>query len=316
MNVEKLLTRLDRLEWKTDLTDGALESLCRLQLRGDSYELAAIAGELAANCQPITLRGLFYRIVSTGYFPSTDKAHYDKVGRLLCTLRRSGWIPYSWIVDNIRSTRKPSSWSGLEDFADTVRGAYRKDFWSSLPTYVHIFIEKDAMTGVIQPVTDELDVPLSPVRGYVSDSYAHSIGSEWKRIAKPIYAFYIGDFDPSGFDLERSLREKLREHSGRSVPVDECWHRIALNASDFDEHNLFELAPKKSDSRTKKFIEQHGSRCAEVDALDPNVIRQRVRDAVMGQIPAGAWERLQEVERVERETWMSTLGSLTGGADQ
>src|SRR5690606_7414642 len=108
----------------------------------------------------------FYRVVAAGWLPSTDKQHYDRIGRVMGTLRESGVVPFRWIVDNLRSTMKPSSWSGLDDFADTVRDAYRKDFWQHLPTYVHVFVEKDAIAGVIQPVTSQYDVALSPCRGY------------------------------------------------------------------------------------------------------------------------------------------------------
>ncbi len=317
---DKLLTDLDSIGWQTSLNDSTLESLVGLsRLRGDSYLLAAIATELAFDFQPITLRGLFYRVVSVGYFPSTDHRYYSKLGRLHCALRRSGIIHYEWIVDNLRSTLKPSSWSGLPDFAATTRDAYRKNFWLSLPDYVHVFVEKDAMSGVVQPVTLDLDVPLSPVRGYTSDTFAHDVGSRWLNIDKPIHCYYLGDFDPSGFDRERSLREKLEEHSGRAFN-DDCngyrpeefntWTLLALNADDFDKHSLITLHPKQSDPRTKKFIERYGHRCAEVDALDPNTIRQRVHDAISAHIPAGEWERLQEVEDIERQSWESTVGSL------
>lgn len=189
MKPKELLSRLATLGWKTSLSAEAIESLCTIPLRADNYELAAIAGELAMDCQPITLRGLFYRIVSAGFFASTDAKYYNKTQRLLSALREAGWIPYEWIVDNLRATIKTSSWSGLEAFTDTVRNAYRKDFWASLPNYVHVFVEKDAMSGVIEPVTTELDVALSPVRGYTSDSYAHAIGKSFREIEKANFTF-------------------------------------------------------------------------------------------------------------------------------
>ncbi len=111
--LDRLLSDLDQIGWKSGSTDDSLGGLCEVSLRGDSYVLAAIAGEIACDLQPITLRGLLYRVVSTSFFPSTDDRYYKKLGNLMSTLRRSGWIPYEWIVDNIRSTIKSSSWSGL-----------------------------------------------------------------------------------------------------------------------------------------------------------------------------------------------------------
>ncbi|MEM9366386.1 MAG: hypothetical protein AAGD07_10340 [Planctomycetota bacterium] len=332
MNGDELLSRLDSIGWTTTLAPESIDALAALRLRGSSFELAAITAELALEHQPITLRGLFYRVVSTGFFPSTDQRYYSRLQRLVSTLRSEHLIPYSWIVDNLRSTIKPSSWSGLSDFADTVRNAYRLDFWASLDDCVHVFVEKDAMTGVIAPVTEEFDVPLSPVRGYVSDSFAHALGSQFAKIKKPIHCFYLGDFDPSGFDLERSLVDKLGIHSGKKflfaddsshIALAEdlakttdlrgafvTWERLSLTEDDFETHNLIELEVKKTDTRASQFMREHGQRCAEVDALDPNVIRQRVREAITRYVPDKKWQRLQEVEFLERESWEATLGQF------
>jgi hypothetical protein len=279
-----------------------------LDIRGDNLPLAAIICQLAIDCQPITLRGLFYRVVSTGFLPSTDKEHYNRVGRLVTRLRRSGLLPYRWIVDSLRSTVKPSSWTGLSDFGDTVRDAYRKDFWHHLDDYVHIFVEKDAIAGTIAPVTQEYDVALSPVRGYCSESFAFELGYQFKSIDKPIHAYYLGDFDPSGFDIERDLRAKLESQSGRKIE----WNRLAINADDFSRHQLIPLAAKKADRRYQRFVAKHGLQCAEVDALHPNELRRRVRESIEQWIPTERWEALQRVEQLERETFVAALSGIGG----
>jgi hypothetical protein len=142
----------------------------------------------------------------------------------MTALREDGCVPFSWIVDNVRSTDKPSSWAGLEDFADTVKRAYRKDFWAQLPHYVHVIVEKDALAAVLAPSTREYDVALSPIRGYVSLSFAHQIAETWNKITKPIFAYYLGDYDPSGFDLERDVHAKLTRYCKRSFE----WIRLGV----------------------------------------------------------------------------------------
>src|SRR5262249_50970971 len=137
------------------------------------------------------------------------------LGNMLTRLREAGKVPRTWIVDHVRATLKPSSWSGLADFGDTVRDAYRKDFWASLEHHIEVFVEKDAIAGTIQRVTHKYDIALRVCRGYASVSFAGEIADEWQRIEKPIFAYYLGDFDPSGFDLERDLRAKLERYSGR-----------------------------------------------------------------------------------------------------
>jgi hypothetical protein len=258
----------------------------------------------------MTLRGLFYRVVSAGWLPSTDAKHYAALGRIVTILRERGIVPFEWLVDNIRSTIKPGSWSGLGDFADDVRDVYRKDFWASLPTYLHFIVEKDAMAGVLAPVTLEYDVSLSVVRGYVSLSFAHQIGSLWREIEKPIRGYYLGDLDPSGLDLEQDLRAKLSRYSGR----DFTWQRLAVNGEDLDAFNLFPLAPKAKDRRTAQFRAKGYTQCAELDAIPATELRDRIKRVILEHVPADDWERLRRVEELERQTWQETLGAMGGAS--
>lgn len=312
MTVEELRQALSEASpaYDPNLSDDSLERICRTRFRGtESYVLAAILSGLALDNQPLTVRALFYRAVSVGLFPSTASRFYDKVGRMAVRLRRAGLIPYQWIVDNLRSTQKPSSWSGLDDYADTVSRVYRKDFWSTLPEYVHIICEKDAVSGTIVPVTREYDVPLSPIRGYISDSFAWELGDTWRRIRKPVHVYYVGDFDPSGFDLEANARRKLTEFADREI----SWTRLGVLESDFDAFGLVELAVKLTDARSRAFLDQHGSRCAEVDAIPPPELRGRVRAAIEQHIPEGEWARLKAIEQQERATFNEVMSAFSSG---
>ena len=215
-------------------------------------------------------------------------------------------MPFEWITDGLRVTRKTNSWSGLADFADAVRDCYRKDFWSDLPDYVHVICEKDAIAGTLQPVTDEFDVALSPIRGYSSKSFAHQIGMLWRDIEKPISVFFLGDFDPRGFDLERDIKSKLERYSGKTF----SWERLGINANDFAAFDLLPLAAKKGDKCYPKFLAAHGERCAEIDALPSTELRRRVRDAIEQYVDQDRWQALLRVEQLEKETWQATLARL------
>ena len=250
-----------------------------------------------------------YRVVSAGWLPSTDKEHYARLGRMMTTLRERGIVPFSWIVDNVRSTIKPSSWSGMSDYVDSVRECYRKNFWAMLPEYGHVIVEKDAIAGTIAPVTRKYDMDLSPIRGYVSLSFANEIADVWDEIEKPIHAYYLGDFDASGFDLERDLRAKLERYCHRSFE----WGRLAVNCEDFANFDLIPLKPKKSDRRYCTFVRKHGSECAELDAIPATELRRRVEDAINWHIPQIEWQRLCEVERVEKESFNEILAKLPNG---
>src|SRR5207245_380345 len=121
--------------------------------------------------------------------------------------------------------------------------------------HVEVFVEKDAMAGTVQPVTDEFDIRLRIVKGYASVSFAGEIADLWHEVKKPIFAYYLGDFDPSGFDLERDLQAKIKRYSGGR---EFTWQRLGVLAEDFDDHNLICLPVKHTDNRARTFMAQHG----------------------------------------------------------
>ncbi|MBX3400883.1 MAG: hypothetical protein KF873_19295 [Gemmataceae bacterium] len=264
--------------------------------RTKNKSLSKAAVEILEIEKPMTLRQLFYRCVSAGLLQN-KQTEYKRLGQVMTRVRESGEVPFEWMVDNIRSTIKPSSWSGLEDFGETVRRVYRKDFWARQLHHVEVFVEKDAIAGTIQPITyDVFDVALQVCRGYGSLSFVGGIASNWRRIEKPIHAYYLGDYDPSGFDIERDLKEKLRRYSGRTFH----WTRLAVRESDFDDFDLIELPVKDSDKRARAFRETHGDRCAEVDAIAPTELRRRVEAAIESHVDLDEWARIHEVERLEK----------------
>ena len=232
----------------------------------------------------MTLRSLLYRLISAGELENS-KPEYKRLGRILTRLREAGDVPITgWVVDRVRETLKPSSWTGLADYGETVRHAYRKDLWAQMPHHIELFVEKDAIAGTIQPTTEEYDVALNVIRGDVSLSFAGEIAERWAAIQKPIFAYYLGDFDPAGFDIERVLREKLQRYtkiplyddSGRYNSDPEnywkplpgqtagiiCLTRIGVLDADFldEESGGFSLLalPVKKSARSKKFIKEHG----------------------------------------------------------
>lgn len=295
--------------WDAATTEHNYAVIARARLKADNLPLAAVVVELLSKHQPDTVRGVMYSVVSAGWLPDTGDRSYGRVQRLLGALRKKGVVPFEWVVDNVRETEKPASWSGLGDFADTVRDAYRKDFWASLPAYVAVVVEKDTVAGRVAPVTRAFDVPLHPLRGYSSTSFAWSIARDWRRIEKPIHVFYVGDHDPSGRDIERSIVRSLREHSGGR---DFAWRRLAVEPEHFERYDIIPLAPKQRDRRYAKFLDRYGPRCAEVEAVPATDLREMVRAAIEGHIPADQWARLRDVEERERAQWHEVMARIAG----
>lgn len=282
-----------------------------MRLRQKSKHLAQFALNILAAERPMTCRQLFYRMVSAGHL-TNQPAEYRRMVNLATRLREAGELSRTWIVDHVRATLKPSSWSGLADFGDTVRRAYRKDFWASLPAYVAVFVEKDAVAGTVQPITSTYDVALHVCRGYASVSFAGEIADEWAQIDKPIFAYYVGDHDPSGFDIERDLKDKLERYSGLAFGMDMHWRRLAVNVADFDDHDLIRLPVKRADRRAAGYLQKYGDMAAEVDALPPTELRRRVEEAILGHVDADQWARLQRVEQAERDTMQRYVEAWDG----
>jgi hypothetical protein len=276
--------------------------------RGKNRPLAQAATRALEAENPMTLRQLFYRLVSADVLRNEQK-EYKRLGAVMTRLREARTIPRTWIVDHIRSTLKPSSWSGLADFGESVRACYRKNFWASLPDHIEVFVEKDAVAGTAEPVTEGNDIRLHVCRGYSSVSFAGEIADLWQRVRKPIHAYYLGDYDPSGFDLERDLRAKLERYSGRECVGEDApdartfrWLRLGVRHEDFARFNLVRLPVKPNDRRSPGFRRTYGNDCAELDALPPSELRQRLEDAINSHIDPAEWNRLLEVERLEQET--------------
>jgi hypothetical protein len=300
--------------WDEEETDLWYMRLIEAGTTSALLPLAAVSVEYLRSLRPDTVRGNMYRVVSdkTRFLPDTGPKSYACIQRLLNRLRMKRVVPFEWVVDNVRETIKPSSWSGLADYASTVALAYRKNFWASLPEYIELIVEKDAVAGTVSSVTEEFDVPLHPIRGYNSTTFCWKIARRWRRIKKPITIYYVGDHDPSGRDMERDIKEKLTNLSdGKEFK----WKRLAVVPDDFKRYKIKPLAPKKKDKRTKTFVAEWGRDCAEVEAIPATDLRDTVRNAILSHIPSGEWERLEEVERLEREQWDAYMKAMPGAED-
>src|SRR6478672_1772313 len=123
--------------------------------------------------------------------------------------------------------RKPKSFNGLEDALEATTRLYRKNLWAESDAYVEVWCEKDALAGTIYPTTSEFDVPLMVTRGFASETFCYEAIAARNGDHRPYHVYYLGDFDRSGQDAARSLREKLttirrgRRHRGH-IQADRC----------------------------------------------------------------------------------------------
>ena len=218
--------------------------------RPTNVELAALDAAIVTAVStetPVTVRGVFYRVVSAGAVEKTEKG-YSAVQRRLLHLRRTSAIPYSSITDGTRLRLKPDSWDGVEQMLSDVASSYRRALWNDQAAEVIVIPEKDAISGVVYPVTAEYDVELCITRGYSSETFTHSIAqtvadnsSAWKTT----FVYQLGDHDPSGVDAWRSFGERVRAFAPRA---DVEFERIAVTPDQITAMNLPTRPTKGSDA--------------------------------------------------------------------
>jgi hypothetical protein len=281
--------------------------------RRTNDELAALDDAIVTAVQaehPVTLRGVFYRVMSAGAIEKTELS-YRTVGRRLLALRRSGRVPYSWITDGTRWITKPESWVDLDEMLDDASASYRRALWHQQDAEVHFFTEKDAISGVVLPVTSRWDVPLGVLRGYASESFAYSVADSILAVRKPVYVYQLGDHDPSGIDAWRDFQAKVRgflaertaSGVGRHFAI---FERIAVTEAQIGEYGLPTRPTKSTDTRARGFA--GGS--VEVDAIPPSVLRRLVEEAITGHVDS---EQLR-LTRVAEESERTVLYAMKGRA--
>jgi hypothetical protein len=253
---------------------------------------------------PVTLRGVYYRVVSAGAVDKTEAA-YQLVGRQLLKLRRAGVIPYSWITDGTRLMRKPASWSDLDEMLDTVAACYRRALWDDQAAHVIVLSEKDAISGVVYPVTSRWDVELGIVRGYSSETFTHSIAADVlynTGHGKWTYIYQLGDHDPSGVDAWRSFQERVMEFTHADVGV--VFERLAVTPEQIFRYQLPTRPTKTKDTRAASF----DGESVEVDALPATVLREVVENAITKHIDPRTLALTRAVEAEERRVLVSLKG--------
>jgi hypothetical protein len=247
---------------------------------------------------PMSTRQVYYQCVSNNAVQATESG-YNRVQRLLVDLRRNGTIPRYQIVDRTRAMHQVSQWNSLGEAFASLKQFYRRDLFQTQQVVPIIGMEKDALAGVISDVVDEYGVPLFITRGYPSLALLEDWEDEIRTLnadGKEVRIFYFGDFDSTGVDIPRFIEESLTE-SGVSFE----FTISGLLKSDMVAYNLFSITLKAKDTRTKEFVKLFGDQAAELDALPPDILRQRVRDSIDSCIDKTAWDELKRIEQHDRD---------------
>ncbi|MBM3188811.1 MAG: hypothetical protein FJZ90_08835 [Chloroflexi bacterium] len=268
-----------------------------------TLELIETARAILAEHNPMTVRQVYYQLVSRQVIENTRTA-YQAVSNALVDARKEGVIPWEWIEDRLRRPRAVGMWAGLADFAETAERAYRRDVWATQPGYIEVWLEKDALSGIFEDLLRPYGVTLNVGRGYDGWDSIHNAAERYDN-GQGITVLYFGDFDPSGEDMVRSLRERLAFFDCVPVIV-----KCALTLDDVTRYNLPPDFTKPTDTRQAAFVAKYGDMAVELDALPVDVLQERIRKEVAARMDMTALAEVQRLERRERAELVKALNDL------
>lgn len=262
-----------------------------------------ILNEYRAQGLVLTLRQLYYQFVARALLPN-KQSEYKRLGGIISDARLAGLIDWKMMEDRTRRLNSPSVWDSPADIVEAVANQYKEDLWAEQPIRPEVWIEKDALLGVIERPCTELRVPFFACRGYSSQSAQYEAGMRFRgyiKAGQTVTILHFGDHDPSGLDMTRDNMERLRLFSGRGVTV----KRLALNRDQIEQYSPPPNPAKESDSRAADYIAQYGDESWELDALEPRVLGQLIRDEVASLRDDDLWAEAKAGEERNRNDLQS-----------
>lgn len=257
------------------------------KFKGSSLELIEHANEIiedyAEQGFTLTLRQLYYQFVSRVLITNTMQS-YKRLGSVVNDARLAGYIDWNAIVDRTRNMVENPHWKDPSKIIESAAGSYRLDTWEGQHYQPEVWIEKEALAGIIEGPCRDLDIPFFACRGYTSQSEMWSAAQRLMRYetenGRAPVIIHLGDHDPSGIDMTRDIEERLAMFFNGHGMVNPVVERISLNMDQIRHFNPPPNPAKTTDSRYADYRNKFGEDSWELDALDPKVIVELVNNAV------------------------------------
>jgi len=258
-----------------------------------------------------SVRHIFYRMTDPRLPEPVEKSDrgYRHVQERCVALRRSGAIPYAWIADMSRQGYYVDTFRGASDFVERMAGLYRADIWADADYRCEVWTESRSIASVLLKDCQNLAVSLFPCGGFSSLSFVHEAArqhndsDDWR----PLQIFFIGDYDPAGVLIDRSLEKEMRQHLSDDIEL--RFERIGINLEQIEEFNLPTKPRKESDARS-----QHIAFTVEAEAMPAGIMRQILREKVEALLPENALAVARVAEQSERSHLLKMAQFLHGGS--
>lgn len=258
-----------------------------------------IIDEYSAQGYSLTLRQLYYQFVSRDLI-ANKQTEYKRMGQVINNARLAGLIDWDSIVDRTRSLKSLAHWNHPREIIDSCAAQFRLDKWEGQKYRVEVWIEKDALVGVIDRVCNRYDVPFFSCRGYTSQS--EMWGASQRHLQhedndQQVKVIHLGDHDPSGMDMTRDINDRLDIFRTSSTI-----NRIALNINQVKKYNPPPNPTKLTDSRSRPYIRKYGKSSWELDALEPKVISKLIEKHILKYLDVKQFDKIKSREQDHRET--------------
>jgi hypothetical protein len=255
--------------------------------------------DIVAADPPMTVRQVFYQLVARSVIEKTDEEYQGTVIRLMTEMRLDCSIPFS--SDETRRVRITQTFESVADAVAHTAKFYRRSALAQSDDYVEVWLEKDALAGVLWDVTSDYDVPLMVSRGMPSLTFLYGSACEILRAAqngKQTFIYQFGDHDPSGVLIPETIERRLSELCQRldcSPPIVE---RAALTEEQIER---FALPTRPTKRRSNSHARQFTGESVELDALPPTELRAMVAEVIERHVSPTKMTMLRVAEESERE---------------
>jgi hypothetical protein len=269
--------------------------------------LSAIQEILQGEDGQITIRHLFYRLIGLSVIPKTEAAYKNLCGHL-SKWRRDGQISWAAFSDSTRWHIQQKTFDGIQDALKNTVETYRRNLWATQKFYCEVWVEKDAMAGIVSDVANSFGVPVFVCRGFASLSSLYNAAQTFKQAieaGKKVAIYHLGDYDPSGIAAGDAIQNTFQKDFGVNV----TFNRLAVTPFEINCLNLPTRPVKRSDTRAAKWGDDG---CVELDTMPPAEIRRLIQDTLTGLIEPHQWKALQKTEAMELATLKKIQQSFKG----
>ncbi len=262
-----------------------------------------IIAEYDAQNLRLTLRQLYYQLVTKNIIPNLEKS-YKALSGLVSDGRLCGVIDWNAIEDRVRVPVTQTEFKDLNELVAAACYSFRLPRWADQDNYVELWVEKDALAGVLRPLARKYHVTMMVNRGYSSQSAMYESANRFKEKQerdngekKWATLLYLGDLDPSGEDMVRDIGTRFEMFGVNNFEI----KKIALTPAQVKQYNPPPNPAKMTDPRAVDYVAKHGKSSWEVDALPPNILTAIISNEI---------EALLDFEKYDAVKAFEELGKI------